>query len=328
VHGHGPDGSLAEAYKYWTNRTFVPGRRVVANAFVDQIRKTGDHFAVVAWDGRTASDSPYWHVDGAGTVAEQISDIKAGYGDGITPASEVCNGSDTGYYIVAHSQGAQIMTYISANSVPGSKNYNTVYTSKDVGELNDSNALAADFDDAMVDVRSIFTLGGAVNGTEGMDHVCDGGFDASLIQALGEGCVPPLQTHDIYNPSALTDRELGVTIYALGGYRGLPGSSSILDGEDDGVINLASQMNCEGSPRASMTRNLVDHTVEGGPFRCDNAHKRHDDHKNMASMYEDHDSERNARFSSTWYAGNAEDVMSCSFGFNMAGAIANCISSL
>lgn len=358
VHGHGADGTVGDnARSYWENSSFedrTPGD------LVGELTGDTDNYGFVGWNSTDEAALPYWHHEAAGSIAQQVLSIANGEGDGLSHERQ-CEAGDR-VFVVAHSQGAQVMAYISGNGYAGSLLQDTTfgeldttatstavsrrhcdglvfrtcwYEQEDVhgaAEGLGDDARTAPFTELMSRVASIFSIGGAVNGTEGADRLCAGGWEAWLGDQMGRDCskVPSLQTHRIYNPDAYTGATLETPIFHLGGYRGFDGvafaTSGLLNGEDDGYINLASQMNCQGSAKRSIDANLKAGWFAAGPnFTCDEDHKRHFNSVNMASIKEDHDSERNAALASPSRTESSAIPLTCGAGRNMVGTIRVCL---
>ena len=73
-------------------------------------------------------------------------------------------------------------------------------------------------------------------------------------------------------------------VYLTGGYAAIFGPSACLAGEDDGLVQHASQFACSGSATASYTNSTV----------CDNANKQKaTGFFNLDVAHENHDEERN-----------------------------------
>ena len=190
----------------------------------------------------------------------------------------------------------------------------------------------------MNNVRGIFGLGGAIGGTEGADRVCNGNWlDALLNRAfLGRNCNPSiewLQTNDSYQVRNLIGNNLAVPYYVMGGYKSFPGiegaSALLLAGEDDGFINLASQMSCAGSSKRRINSGLIEHRtfLQIWPkFKCTNDNKATPRTYNMASVYTDHDAERNGGIQSPSYT-RLRDGMNCGNGRNMAARVSACVGN-
>ena len=333
VHGHGTqgdvkNGSYQPALDYWKDSHFDEYQN---GNFYSYLIGPNDNYGVVGYDSTDESGFPYWYDQTAGEIARQMISIKQGNGDGFThPESNTqCSANDT-FYVVAHSQGALQMVYMSGNALPGSPNYNTTWTANET--------LTVDFESAFTNIDAIFTLGGAISGTEGADRVCNGNWLDSLINAafLGKDCnasVEWMQTYDSYLARNTIGTNLAAPIYVMGGYKSFPGiegaSAGMLTGEDDGYINLASQMGCAGSAKRPLWDDLNQYKTfwgiaYGSPiFRCNNDNKGTPRTYNMASVYTDHDAERNAGIPYPDYT-SIDNGMTCGNGQNMAGRIAAC----
>ncbi len=329
VHGHGTQGSSGNAaLTYWSSHNFS---QYAGSSFMDDLLGPGDNYGIVGYDSTDASGYPYWRNETAGEIARDIISIKQGNGDGYThpEAGTQCSANDN-FWVVSHSQGAQQMMFIAGNSISGSPNYNTAYTA--------SSSVSVSYSSAMSGILGVFTLGGAITGTEGADRICNGNWLDALINFafLGRDCNPSvewLQTNDVYAARTYIGTNLGAPFYVMGGYKGFPGlesaSSALISGEDDGYINLASQMSCAGSGKRSIEEDLNSYRSflginYGSPtFRCNNANKGTPRTYNMASVYTDHDAERNAGISNPSYT-NIENGITCGNGQSMAGRIGTC----
>ncbi len=336
VHGHGTQGNVKNgtnqpALDYWRSANFS---QYQGSSFFSDLLSGGDNYAIVGYDSTDGSGYPYWRNETAGEIARQIISIKQGNGDGyIHPESGTqCSASDD-FWVVSHSQGSQQMMFISGNAISGSPYYNTAFTS--------SGSVSVDYSGAMNGVLGIFTLGGAITGTEGADRVCNGNWLDSLINMafLGKDCndsVKWLQTNDSYAVRNYIGSNLAAPVYVMGGYKGFPGfeggTSAFLNGEDDGYINLASQMSCSGSGKRNLWSDLNTYKTflgikYGSPtYRCNNSNKGTPRTYNMASVDTDHDAERNAGIGSPGYT-SIQNGLSCGNGKNMAGRIDACTAN-
>ncbi|MFC6634582.1 hypothetical protein [Microbulbifer taiwanensis] len=349
------------ALDYWSEAYFDEYQ---GGDFIAQLRADGGHYGVVGYNSTDEAGLPYWHDSTAGEIARQILTIRSGAGDGYQHADQ-CRADDT-FWVVAHSQGATQMVYIAGNAVPGSPYYNRAYSQMDsstetrtseacttswwggkncetvtetvnVAGLDEGNAVTVDFDGAIDGVAAILTTGGAITGTEGADRVCNGNwFDNAINDAfLGKSCagVRYLQTNDVYAVRNYVGTNLAAPLYTIGGYAAFPGmegaSSAMLNGEDDGYINLASQMNCAGSAKRNLYSDLHEYetfwgVAYGSPiFTCDNDHKGTARSYNLASLHTDHDAQRNGGLLAPDYTVIA-DGLGCGAGKNSAGRIAAC----
>jgi len=334
VHGHGVQGNVHSsnnqpAIDAWQTAEFS---NYQGSSFFDELLDSSDNYGIVGYDSTDAGGYPYWRDETAGEIARQIITIKQGNGDGYnhSQSGTQCSANDN-FWVISHSQGAPEMIWISGNAISGSPYYNTAFGA--------SSAVSVDYASAMNGVLGIFTLGGAISGTEGADRVCNGNWLDSIINAafLGKSCndsVKWLQTNDVYTVRSYIGSNLAAPIYVMGGYKGFPGfsgaSSAFLEGEDDGYINLASQMSCSGSAKRNLyddlnTYNTFFGIAYGSPtYRCNNSNKGTPRTYNMASIYTDHDAERNAGISSPSYT-SIENGITCGSGRNMAGRIDSCL---
>jgi hypothetical protein len=332
VHGHGTQGNVGNnALDAWRTSHFS---QYNGSNFMDDLLRSGDNYAIVGYDSTDSSGYPYWRDETAGEIARQIISIKQGNGDGIShpEAGTQCSAGDN-FWVVSHSQGAQQMMYIAGNAISGSPHYNTAYTA--------SGAKTVSFNSAMSGILGVFTLGGAITGTEGADRVCNGSWLDSAINALfvGKDCndsVKWLQTNDSYAVRNYIGSNLAAPFYVMGGYKGFPGfegaSSAMLNGEDDGYINLASQMSCSGSGKRNLWNDLKTYKTffgiaYGSPtYTCSNSNKGTPRTYNMASVDTDHDAERNGGISSPGYT-SIPNGLTCGNGRNMAGRIDSCTAN-
>ncbi|MEH6346127.1 MAG: hypothetical protein V7785_13635 [Bermanella sp.] len=334
VHGHGVQGdtlssSSQPALESWQESFFSEYN---GSSFFDSLLEADDNYAVVGYDSTDDSGYPYWRDETAGEIARQMVTVKQGNGDGYShpQADTQCATSDD-FWVVSHSQGAQQMVYMAGNAISGSPYFNTAFNASGSG-------VSVPFESAFDNVLGIFTLGGAIGGTEGSDRVCNGNWLDALINLafVGKDCndsVKWLQTNDSYLARNLIGTNLAAPIYVMGGYRGFPGlegaSSGFLTGEDDGYINLASQGGCSGSPKRNLWSDFKKYktflgVAYGSPtYKCNNSNKGTPRTYNMASVYTDHDAERNGGRSSPDYT-SIPDGMTCGDGKNMAARIKKC----
>lgn len=330
VHGHGTKGTdKAEARDSWRTSHFS---QYQGSDFMSHLLGPTDNYAIVGYDSTDEAGFPYWRDETAGEIARQMVSIKQGNGDGLThdEPNTQCSANDD-FWVVSHSQGAQQMVFMAGNATSGSPYYNTAFTAS-------GSAKTVPYSQAFDGILGIFALGGAMGGTEGADRVCNGSWTDDVINLLflGRDCNPSvewLQTNDSYLARNLIGSNLAAPLYAMGGYKSFPGFEGItagfLTGEDDGYINLASQMGCAGSPKRNLWDDLNEYKTffgiaYGSPkFRCNNSNKGTPRTYNMASVYTDHDAERNGGINSPSYV-NVENGISCGNGRNMAGRIASC----
>ncbi len=334
VHGHGSQGNVIDG----TNQPALDSWRTAhfdqyeGSDFFDHLLSPTDNYAVVGYDSTDEAGYPYWRNETAGEIARQMVTIKQGNGDGYThPHANTQCASDDDFYVVSHSQGALQMVFMSGNAVAGSPYYNTAFDAA-------GNSVNVPYEEAFKDILAIMTLGGAMSGTEGADRLCNGNWLDSLINAsfLGKDCnasVQWMQTNDSFLARNLIGSNLAAPIYAMGGYKSFPGiqgaSAGFLTGEDDGYINLASQMGCAGSAKRNLNKDLNEYKTfwgieYGSPiFKCNSSNKGTPRTFSMASVYSDHDSERNGGITAPDFA-EVDEGLTCGDGKNMAGRINAC----
>jgi hypothetical protein len=308
-------------WQYW-NQT---------GSFPDVVTQKTAHYAMVGWDSKNADGYPYWHSRAAGSVAQQILSITNGGGDIFTGTEYAhprqCQTGDK-FYLIAHSQGAQVVTYMNGNAYAGAPNLDTAIDAMDLNQLASAPRVSAPFSTALARIAVIFTLGGAINGTEGMDEVC-GNVAAAAIVAVFDGkyCETSLQTYDAYNPSSFTGSTLYRPMYAFGG-TATTYTSALLTGEDDGTVNLASQMNCAGSAKSDMYSDLtLKDCFYNTTFRCNRYNKRHVSNSfNLASVDIEHTNEALAPSGTFSHNMAAMDVLPCGDTMNAPNTIAACLS--
>jgi len=336
VHGSSGKNLLADTtqrLKYWNS-----GVKEDFTAAVIGSASLENHFGVIGWNSFDRDARPFWHPDAAGQVASQIIAIANGQGDGTVHAkpNTQCLATDRAY-VVAHSQGAQVMAYINGNARDTDPNLDTVYSALDYVknadgtyaknpdgsyQFDSSQPSSAPFAAAMGKVSAIITIGGAINGTEGMDKICNGSLPAV------KPCVTSLQTYTQYNPSSLTGIAMYRPTYNLAGYGRDWLTSGALTGDDDGIVNIASQMNCSGSPKRNLLKTLNEVSGADTVFTCNNANKRHTNNFNLASIDIKHLSQNIAPNRTFAHQMGAASVLSCGDGKNVPATIQACLSSL
>ncbi len=334
VHGHGTQGNVISgtnqpALDSWRDSHFS---QYEGSNFLDHLLSDGDNYAVIGYDSTDEAGYPYWRDETAGEIARQMVAVKQGNGDGYNhDESDTQCASNDNFFVVSHSQGALQMVFMSGNAAPGSPYYNTAFNAA-------GNAVSVPYQEAFENVLAILTLGGAMSGTEGADRVCNGNWLDSLINAafLGKSCnasVQWMQTNDSYLARNLIGSNLAAPLYAMGGYKSFPGiegaSAMFLTGEDDGYINLASQMGCSGTAKRNIYSDLNEYKTffgiaYGSPkYRCNNSNKGTPRTYSMASVYTDHDAERNGGITSPSFT-SIESGLTCGDGKNMAARINAC----
>lgn len=322
-------------------------------SFLRDLTDAGANYGIVGWDARNLGGEacdpdderslPYWHPYAAGEVASQIIAITSGQGDitqqvaSVDPNHEALHpdtqcGADDTFYLVGHSQGMQVMTYIAGNQ-QGAFGDTAIdaLSLQEATDCGDDCTVPAPFAEALAPIERIYSLTGATNGSQIMDLACANALTGAAAGIIGKNCVESLQTYQQFNPSEYTSETLSTPVYAIGAYRGygfpMGASSALLNGEDDGTVNLASQMNCIGSPARDLDEDFKERDWLGRVvFRCGDDSKRHFGHYNLASIYNNHDSVRWSDESSPHHEMDAKDVPDCGEDENSANTILQCLS--
>lgn len=258
VHGKrdgatGPD--YAGALEYWTfgSTDFI---ETATGGFVTPRY-------VVAYHG----DKPYWDVEAARSVANQIAAAGLGWPDA---GGNSCTPFDQGgqFWVVSHSMGGPVMDYILGNADPSDANYHQAF-------------------DAAADLISLsVSVSGAHRGSELADAVCGGGgFFCNLAASIFQGCGDAnfwLRTDASVQVASLAGPP-AKSVYLTGGYEAIFGASVCLSGEDDGAVQHASQYACGGSPTASFNNGNVCGSAAkqeiAGFLNLDSSHENHFDTK-------------------------------------------------
>ena len=221
-----------------------------------------DHY-VVGYNGT----KPYYDAQAAGEVANEIVRATKGRNDG---GGNNCKGS-TSYIVIAHSMGNTIMDFILGNNDPSDPNYNS----------------AGPFDQVASAVSYVISVSGAHRGSEGADSVCgDSGLFCNFLAGFIQSC--DSATYWLRSDDSVQVRNFASAparnIYLTGGYEAIFGASACLSGEDDGVVQHASQYACSGSATAAYDNDNVcgngAKQESSGFFNFDTGHENHDDIRN------------------------------------------------
>jgi hypothetical protein len=221
---------------------------------------------VVAYHG----DKPYWDAESAGAVASQIVDAVAGLPDG---GGNSCSLTGGRVWVIAHSMGGNILDYILGNADPSSPNYNA----------------NGPYDTAASLISLVMSVSGSHRGSELADAVCGGsGFLCNLGGSIFQDCGPAnywlrsdasVQVASAAGPPAKN-------VYLTGGYEAIFGASLCLSGEDDGVVQHASQYACAGDPTTAYDNDDVCGNTSkqevSGFLNLDVGHENHSDTHNDA----------------------------------------------
>ncbi len=237
----------------------------------DYWRSSSDDFIPTATAGSSAAsyvaayhgDVPYWDPQAAGAVAAQIVDAAAGLPDG---GGQTCTSKANGgrFWVVAHSMGGNVMDYILGNARPSDPNYDPVFLA------------------ASTSIDLVVAVSGSHRGSELADAVCSGGgFFCNLAASLFQDCSTTnfwLRSDSAVQVANHAGRPAR-NIYLTGGYEAIFGPSVCLSGEDDGVVQYASQFACAGDPTTGYDNDDVcgegAKQESGGFFNLDGSHENH-----------------------------------------------------
>lgn len=263
VHGKstntGTFTSYTTARNYWVNGSNDFIRVATRNLTVP--------YYVVGYNGTQR----YYENNAAGEVAREIVAATNGTADGGGRRCTRTFAQGGTFVVVAHSMGGTIMDYILGNNDATDPNFNFG---------------GAPFSTAAARISFAITTGGAHRGSQGADAVCgqsNGGcnFVASFIQSCDDATFwlrsgEDVQVRNFANAPAKL-------VYLTGGYEAIFGASVCLSGEDDGVVQYASQYACNGSTGTSYDNSNVcrnNAKQEASGFRnLDSAHENHSDER-------------------------------------------------
>jgi hypothetical protein len=237
----------------------------------DFIRTATKNFAtsyyVVGYNGT----NPYWGGQAAGEVATEIVNATNGGADGGGNRCARTYAQGGTFWVIGHSMAGTIMDFILGNNDSSDPNYN----------------FNGPYDQVAQRISLAITLGGAHRGSQGADAVCGNNsllcnFIAFFIQSCDTATywlrsADDVQVRTYSNAPARN-------VYLTGGYEAIFGASACLSGEDDGIVQHASQYACNGSATASYDNSNVcnnSNKQESGGFRnLDVSHENHDDERN------------------------------------------------
>jgi hypothetical protein len=224
------------------------------------------NFYVIGYNGTNA----YWDVGAAGEVANEILNATNGGTDGGGNRCSVTYASGGTFWVIGHSMGATVMDFILGNNDPSDPNFN----------------FNGPYDQVAQRISLAITLGGAHRGSQGADFVCGSGnplcvFLAIFIQSC-DTATYWLRSSDDVQVRTFSNAP-AKNVYLTGGYAAIFGPSACLAGEDDGIVQHASQYACNGSATASYNNsNVCGNTAkqESSGFRnLDVAHENHDEER-------------------------------------------------
>lgn len=263
VHGKqtntGTFTSYTSARNYWVNGSADFIRTATRNLTVP--------YYVVGYNGTRR----YYENEAAGEVAREIVAATNGTADAGGRRCTTSFASGGTFVVVAHSMGGTIMDYILGNNDATDPNFNYG---------------GAPFSTAAARISFAITTGGAHRGSQGADAVCgqaSGGcnFAASFIQSCDDATFwlrsgEDVQVRNFANAPAKL-------VYLTGGYEAIFGASVCLSGEDDGVVQYASQYACNGATGTS---------YDNGNVCRNNAKQEASGFRNLDAAHENHSDER------------------------------------
>ncbi len=263
VHGRqGDTGTFTNwnaARDYWRNgsRDFIKEATQNFNA----------SYYVVGYNGT----QPWWGSQSAGHVANEIVNATNGGADdgGNSCAQSYAQGGS--FWLVGHSMAGPLMDFILGNNDTSDPYYN----------------FNGPYSTVAARLSLVITTGGAHRGSEGADAVCgDSSFFCNAIAFFIDDCNDSafwLRSSDSVQVRTYANAPAR-NVYLTGGYEAIFGASACLSGEDDGLVQHASQYACSGSATASYDNDDVcgnGSKQESSGFRnLDVAHENHDDERN------------------------------------------------
>jgi hypothetical protein len=224
---------------------------------------------VVGYNGT----EPYWGAGAAGEVANEIVNATNGGPDGGGNRCARSFAQGGTFWVVGHSMAGPILDFILGNNDASDPNFN----------------FNGPYDVVAQRLSLVVTFGGAHRGSQGADAVCgdSSGFCNFLAQFI-QSCdtatfwlrsADDVQVRTYSNAPARN-------VYLTGGYEAIFGASACLSGEDDGIVQHASQYACNGSATTGYNNGNVcsnSSKQEASGFRnLDVGHENHDDERNDA----------------------------------------------
>lgn len=237
----------------------------------------------------------------------------------------------TGSWIVTHSMGGRILSWILGNSVSGDPYYN--YGGKNYAGVR-------------AKYNTWFSVSGAHDGTEAAAAVCGNASTAcnwmADVVSWFADTTCDIGTQSLqHNQSPQYENGSRITSLLVGGYEAITGSSACLEGEDDGLIEYASIYFCNDHPddgnsvgydRFCSSLEDVDDGFWDGcgdtpANRCQSTNKQRSGYRNYDSGHENHNDTRNAadrgdkrRAVAEGYWGECSPGTSCDYGWSGSAA--------
>ena len=262
-------------------------------------RNFSTSYYVIGYNGT----DPWWGSQAAGEVANEIVNATNGGADGGGNRCAKTWAQGGTFWVIAHSMGGTVMDFILGNSSPSDPNFN----------------FNGPYDQVAQRISLVITLGGAHRGSQGADAVCgQNNFFCNFIAFFIQSCDTAtfwLRSSDDVQVRTYSNSPAR-NVYLTGGYAAIFGASLCLSGEDDGIVQHASQYACNGSATTGYNNSNV----------CDNSNKQESfGFRNLDTAHENHDQERDDSHSHTrqaipdgiWFCGGSP----CSPGSTVQSAM-------
>jgi hypothetical protein len=262
VHGKQTD---TNTFTNWT-----AARNYWKNGSRDFIQTATKNFAssyyVVGYNGT----NPYWGAQAAGEVANEIVNATNGGADGGGNRCARTFAQGGTFWVIGHSMAGPIMDYILGNNDASDPNFN----------------FNGPYDQVAQRISLVITLGGAHRGSQGADAVCGNGnifcnFIAFFIQSCDTATYWLRSSDDVQVRTYANAPARN--IYLTGGYEAIFGASACLSGEDDGIVQHASQYACNGSATTGYDNGNVcnnsNKQESSGFLSLDSGHENHSDER-------------------------------------------------
>lgn len=249
------------ARDYWKNGS----RDFIATA----TKNFAASYYVIGYNGT----DPYWGAGAAGEVANEIVNATNGGADGGGNRCARTYAQGGTFWVVGHSMAGPIMDFILGNNDSSDPNFN----------------FNGPYDQVAQRISLAITLGGAHRGSQGADAVCGNNnlfcnFIAFFIQSC-DTATYWLRSADDVQVRTFSNAPAKL-VYLTGGYEAIFGASVCLSGEDDGIVQHASQFACSGSATTGYNNgNVCNNTAkqESSGFRnLDASHENHSDERDDA----------------------------------------------
>ena len=264
IFAHGKQTNT-NTFTNWTS-----ARNYWKNGSRDFVKTATKNFAtsyyVIGYNGT----QPYWGAQAAGEVANEIVNATNGGTDGGGNRCALTYAQGGTFWVIGHSMAGTIMDYVLGNNDPSDPNFNA----------------NGPYDVVAQRLGIAITLGGAHRGSQGADAVCGQGnifcsFIAQFIQSCDTATywlrsADDVQVRTYANAPARN-------IYLTGGYEAIFGASVCLSGEDDGIVQHASQYACNGSATTGYDNgNVCNNSSKqesSGFLNLDCGHENHSDER-------------------------------------------------